>query len=443
MKKTIQITTSQFKQIIKEGVAKLHKKTLIENRIKQINEELSQMGFSGPEVDVDGVSDYFVNKIKREEEDYLSIKDEVIKTARGDKSVVKNIYSAIGEKLKASGDKNLHSIGQAYDSSMLGKGEISEIIKTTLKEVLGKIVKGISGPILDIDGITDTLVRYYTELPSLNAADEKVYNLSKNTLFSQDATPEIRKEFYLNLSDKIMKLANSIEDELMMGFERGTKNQLITFAKAYNSLANTGLNKSINEGDDSDWTTATMNSNEVDDFIDYLDGWNLQYDAPVDLGNGSVSIRHEKETEDVMNQMNHQDSEERLSNMDDASNYSIEENSEVASPVVMDILNSYLEAALWTEEEEVGHATIEEDISNNSKIDAYKDVKKFMSQAGDLLNDIDPEQVGHDLWLTRNGHGAGFWDRGLGDVGDKLTAIAKGMGSKSVYVGDDGKIYID
>jgi hypothetical protein len=51
--------------------------------------------------------------------------------------------------------------------------------------------------------------------------------------------------------------------------------------------------------------------------------------------------------------------------------------------------------------------------------------------------------VGHDLWLTRNGHGAGFWDRGLGDVGDKLTAIAKRMGSKSLYVGDDGKIYID
>ena len=37
-------------------------------------------------------------------------------------------------------------------------------------------------------------------------------------------------------------------------------------------------------------------------------------------------------------------------------------------------------------------------------------------------------QHGHDYWLTRNGHGAGFWDRGYGPVGDRLSAIAKGQG---------------
>lgn len=31
------------------------------------------------------------------------------------------------------------------------------------------------------------------------------------------------------------------------------------------------------------------------------------------------------------------------------------------------------------------------------------------------------EAVGHDLWLTRNGHGVGFWDRGMGRVGKRLT----------------------
>ena len=30
-------------------------------------------------------------------------------------------------------------------------------------------------------------------------------------------------------------------------------------------------------------------------------------------------------------------------------------------------------------------------------------------------------QAGIDYFLTRNGHGAGFWDRGLGDIGDKLS----------------------
>ena len=116
---------------------------------------------------------------------------------------------------------------------------------------------------------------------------------------------------------------------------------------------------------------------------------------------------------------------------------------EVASPEVMDILSGYLEAALWTEEDEIGPANIESDISNDAKIDSYTDIKNFMNQAGSLLNGIEPSQVGHDLWLTRNGHGAGFWDRGLGEVGEKLTEIANAMGEKHLFWGDDEKIYID
>ena len=50
-------------------------------------------------------------------------------------------------------------------------------------------------------------------------------------------------------------------------------------------------------------------------------------------------------------------------------------------------------------------------------------------------------QAGHDLWLTRNRHGAGFWDRGLDEVGDRLSDIAKHEGSRDLYVGDDGRIY--
>lgn len=53
------------------------------------------------------------------------------------------------------------------------------------------------------------------------------------------------------------------------------------------------------------------------------------------------------------------------------------------------------------------------------------------------------EKAGHDFWLTRNGHGAGFWDRGIGEVGDKLTEASKGFGEVGLYVGDDGKIYTE
>lgn len=48
-----------------------------------------------------------------------------------------------------------------------------------------------------------------------------------------------------------------------------------------------------------------------------------------------------------------------------------------------------------------------------------------------------PGQFGHDLALTRNHHGAGFWDRGLGDAGDVLTDWAHSLGTLNVFHGHD------
>lgn len=54
------------------------------------------------------------------------------------------------------------------------------------------------------------------------------------------------------------------------------------------------------------------------------------------------------------------------------------------------------------------------------------------------------ELAGHDFWLTRNGHGVGFWDRGLDQLGDDLSALC-GYGTAcppvEPYVGDDGHVY--
>jgi hypothetical protein len=56
------------------------------------------------------------------------------------------------------------------------------------------------------------------------------------------------------------------------------------------------------------------------------------------------------------------------------------------------------------------------------------------------------ERAGHDFWLTRNGHGAGFWDRYFGgteeELGRILTAAAETYGECYLYVGDDGRIYV-
>ena len=51
------------------------------------------------------------------------------------------------------------------------------------------------------------------------------------------------------------------------------------------------------------------------------------------------------------------------------------------------------------------------------------------------------ERAGHDFWLTRNRHGAGFWDRGLGKLGDRLTTAANKFKECTLIVGDDKKIH--
>jgi hypothetical protein len=73
------------------------------------------------------------------------------------------------------------------------------------------------------------------------------------------------------------------------------------------------------------------------------------------------------------------------------------------------------------------------------------DCREFQIKCGGDLCQIRPEgytatMAGHDFWLTRNGHGAGFWDRGLGRYGDRLTAAAKAFGEVDVYLDDDGKV---
>lgn len=49
------------------------------------------------------------------------------------------------------------------------------------------------------------------------------------------------------------------------------------------------------------------------------------------------------------------------------------------------------------------------------------------------------ERAGHDFWLTRNGHGAGFWDRDelkADNIGDELTALCKPFGDSNPWFGD-------
>jgi hypothetical protein len=121
----------------------------------------------------------------------------------------------------------------------------------------------------------------------------------------------------------------------------------------------------------------------------------------------------------------------------------------------------YLIAALWSSSD----GDIEsldkyglEDLAPEAVAKAYEDCLAFQVANADLLRqayrfysesgmanhpDAGSPQAcaGHDFWLTRNHHGVGFWDRGMGELGDRLTAAANTFPEISLYVGDDGKIY--
>lgn len=81
------------------------------------------------------------------------------------------------------------------------------------------------------------------------------------------------------------------------------------------------------------------------------------------------------------------------------------------------------------------------DFGHDVEAELLVDARDFVASQWRLLRGLDAGQCGHDFWLTRNGHGAGFWDRGYGDLGDELTSACDPYGSCDLYVGDDGKVY--
>lgn len=106
----------------------------------------------------------------------------------------------------------------------------------------------------------------------------------------------------------------------------------------------------------------------------------------------------------------------------------------------------YIETALWSSVDDDGNDLDSlysmHDLSTEAMNRVETDLMHFQNKAGSLLDGLDLETVAHDFWLTRNGHGAGFWD---GDyqktTGEALTALAHSFGEVDLYLGDDGKLY--
>ena len=69
------------------------------------------------------------------------------------------------------------------------------------------------------------------------------------------------------------------------------------------------------------------------------------------------------------------------------------------------------------------------------------DCEAFYAGFADLIDGND-RQAGHDFWLTRCGHGAGFWDGDWPEpAATLLTNACKAIGNVDLYIGDDGMIH--
>ena len=119
--------------------------------------------------------------------------------------------------------------------------------------------------------------------------------------------------------------------------------------------------------------------------------------------------------------------------------------------------DAYVEAALWSSTDEsrpdggdpLDQNYVPANIARNTFEAMRSDCEQFRTDNEEHFTAENYEgrfgadaQAGHDFWLTRNGHGCGFWDGDWKEpAASILTAAAKAFGSFDLYIGDDGQIY--
>jgi hypothetical protein len=120
-----------------------------------------------------------------------------------------------------------------------------------------------------------------------------------------------------------------------------------------------------------------------------------------------------------------------------------------------DFTRMMFRTALWAETDDDGRPYddnySDSDIAKPVREALEEEAKQFQREnAADIAqwpgkggrSDDPATAAGHDFWLTRNGHGAGFWDGDWPDeVGVRLDKASKKYGQVDLYVGDDGKIW--
>jgi hypothetical protein len=91
----------------------------------------------------------------------------------------------------------------------------------------------------------------------------------------------------------------------------------------------------------------------------------------------------------------------------------------------------------------------DDELTDEARAEIEEDCRNFVSaNIFDLMvSGLDSSQCGHDFALTRNGHGAGFWDHYSsatpeGKICDRLSKACKPYGEQTFIVNAQGKVEV-
>lgn len=113
---------------------------------------------------------------------------------------------------------------------------------------------------------------------------------------------------------------------------------------------------------------------------------------------------------------------------------------------VVQTTNAYLATLAWSSTRDDGEPLDDAglEFSDEAVFDARTEVADFLTANAEVIAEAKQARPGytdtdvaHDFALTRNRHGAGFWDRGLGEIRDRLTESAHAWGETNPYVDHD------
>lgn len=106
----------------------------------------------------------------------------------------------------------------------------------------------------------------------------------------------------------------------------------------------------------------------------------------------------------------------------------------------------YLITALWSSLDGEGEpldANYDiEDLSEEALNSSIEDCKTFQERNWEYILGRESD-AGHDFWLTRCGHGCGFFETSdWPEHSKELMKSCSEFGEVYLYVGDDGKLYL-